>query len=46
MEPTTPHSVGVIWMHCGRVGPAVAVVMECFLQRMTSSGAFSSDYAC
>lgn len=42
IDPTTPHSVGVISMHCGRFG-ATAEVMDFFLQRMTSSGAFSSD---
>src|SRR5690242_20102816 len=50
MEPTTPHWVGVISMHCGRLGLAVAArsveVMDFFLQRMTSSGALSSDWLC
>lgn len=32
-------------MHCGRLGPAAAAVMDLFLQRITSSGAFSSDCA-
>jgi hypothetical protein len=43
MEPTTPHCVGVMGMHCGSESEAV-VVMDVFLQRMTSSGALSSDW--
>ena len=50
MEPTTPHWVGVISMHCGRFDVAAALtsveVMDLFLQRMTSSGALSSDWGC
>jgi hypothetical protein len=44
MDPTTPHSVGLISMHCGRLGPAAVDVIDFLLQRMTSSGAFSSPY--
>lgn len=37
-------------MHCGRFGVAVAVrsveVIDLFLQRITSSGALSSDWSC
>jgi len=45
MDPMTPHSVGVICIHCGRFGAAVDV-MDFFLQRMTSSGALSSPCDC
>jgi hypothetical protein len=45
MDPTTPHSVGLISMHCARLGPETAAVIDFFLQRMTSSGALSSLYA-
>lgn len=44
MEPTTPHSRSSIFIHCGRL--VAAAVIELFLQRMTSSGALSSDWKC
>lgn len=41
MELTMPHSVGDMLIHCGRSW--LVSWMDFFLQRMTSSGAFSSD---